>query len=235
MKDDEASAYFVSRSAPRKTGKRRSSRRAAGLLIATLLLLTAVVCLIVVFMPPRSEKDSVQAAAFGGKTYYFLYTAECTEKLQAETNAAYTAERGGAGFIYNDGTYKIVAAVYERESDVKTLVTVNPDSGYFALSLPKTSGDRSKIADHICGEWYATMYLTSTELDRGNITEAAAERAVSAACDSLARVVYDSGSDRVKRIVLPACEQGFSSNKSVLSNVRYITARVIVAALSALQ
>lgn len=230
MREDSSGAYLFSRSQPRSRQKRRSARRAAGMLIAALLLLTAGVCLLVVFLP-RGGQAPASATHAVEKTFYFLYTSECTDRTQAVASAASTSERGGAGYIHNDGTYKTVAAVYARESDVKTLVTVNPESAYFSLSLGKLSAAERKTAEYICGEWFDTMYLAATELDRGNVTESAAERAVAVACSKLARLVVQS-SVRME-LALPNSKYEFTDRRTVLSNIRYITADVIISAFCA--
>ena len=229
MKDEGSGAYLFTRSQTRPRQK-RSARRAAGMLIAMLMVLSAGVILLVVFLPPRSSSTSQAVSAFAGKTYYFMYTSESTDKAQAALSAADTSSRGGAGYVFNDGTYKIVAAVYARESDVKTIVSVNPESAYFSVTL--NAAKDSAALDYLCGEWFDTVYLASAELDRGNITEAAAEHAVSVACDKLVSLA-ESSDPKIKRALLNV-RYDFPSTVSVLSRIRYIVADVLASVSRAL-
>ncbi len=236
MKDNQSGAYFVSRRTLRDTPrrKRRGSHRAAGVLIAVLLLLTAGICLLVVFLPERSESTGV-SAGFGGKTYYFLATAETDEKVQALTSAQYAAERGGAGYIYNNGKYRIVASAYEREADVKTLVEVNADSHYFSLTFANSSyakGDK-RVLECLTGEWFSTVFTAASELDRGNITEAAAEHAVKKASGKLRKLAYSAESDRLKTAVVSVSLE-CPASRSVLSFIRYVNVGMLISVYDAL-
>ena len=224
---DSSGAYIVTRSQQRGRQK-RSALRPVGVLIATLLILSVIVCVIVFFLTRESSASETNASGFTGKTYYFMYTTECTEKVNAEVAAADAAARGGAGYVFNDGTYKVVAAVYAREADVKTLVSVNPDSAYFSVTLHAIGENASAALDYLCGEWFDTVYLSSSELDRGNITEAAAEHAVVKACDKLLSLVGASGHGGLCR-ALESVSYDFPNKRTVLSSIRYITAEVIAA------
>lgn len=220
----------------RRGARRRRSRRggrSAGILVTALLLLTAVTCLLVVFLP--RGKASTAVTAVSGKTYYFLCTAETEEKNAALVAAQSAAERGGAGYLYNDGKYKVVAAVYERESDAKTLVSVNADSFYFAYGLPKSdyaSSDK-KVLDYLIGDWFNTVYTAATELERGNTTESAAEHAVMAACDKLTGYALNAASERLKRAVI-ACAYDPPQSRTVLSYIRYINVSTVLSTITAL-
>lgn len=240
MKDDISGAYLISRhNRPRreKQYKNRGPRRAAGFLIAVLLLLTAGICLLVVFLPNLTKSTgSSSAVNFGGKTYYFLATAESTDRTYALTAAQAAAERGGAGYIFNNGNYHIVAAVYEREADVKTLVSVNDNSHYLSLSIPAgvfQKGDK-RVLDYLIGEWFQTVYTAATELDRGNITDSAAEHAVNGACKKLAELASGAETDALKNAVKSSCSFQIQGLRTVLSYVRYINASVIISVCEAL-
>ena len=228
-------AYIIQRGG-RKTSRRRGGAgRTAGALIAVLLLLTAAICLLVVFLP-RIRGGSAQSAsaAVGGKTYYFLCTAETDERLQGMMSSQNAMERGGAGYLYNDGKYKVVAAVYARESDVKTLVTVNADSFYFSLAVPSgnySDGDKAVIS-YLTGEWFDTLSIAATELERGNTTEAAAEYAAFRACEALKSLAFKA-SDPIKAAIT-SLSYSPPAAQSVLSYIRYIHVQYVIAAIGAL-
>ena len=230
-------AYIINRGG-RKAVRRRSgggAGRPVGVIIAVLLLMTAAICLLVVFLP-RFKAGAAQSASasVGGKTYYFLCTAETEERLQGMLSAQNAMERGGAGYLYNDGKYKVVAAVYAKESDVKTLVTVNADSFYFSRVIPGgnySEGDRAVI-NYLTGEWFDTLLLSATELDRGNITESAAEFAAFGACEKLKSLAFKAG-EKLKSAIL-ACRYSPPQTQSVLSYIRYIHVQYVVTVLGAL-
>ena len=238
MRYSENDAYIIQRGGGRRTSGRRrgGARRAAGILISVLLLLTAAICLLVVFLPRAGGGKSVGASAtIGGKTYYFLCTAETEDRTQSLLHAKNAMDRGGAGYIYNDGKYRIIAAVYARESDVKTLVTVNADSFYFSLNIrggDYASGDKAVI-EYLTGEWFSVVSAASTELDRGNITESAAEYAVASACDKLRGLAENAKSYRLKS-ALASCTYDPPQSQTVLSYIRYVNVQYVVSVISAL-
>lgn len=237
MRYSQNDAYIIERGGRKSSRRRRSGAgRAAGILIAVLLLLTAAICLLVVFLPRIGNKSTAASASVtASKTYYFLCTTETDERLSAIASSQNAIERGGGGYIYNDGKYKIIAAVYAKESDAKTLVTVNANSFYFSLSLPGgeyASGDKAVI-DYLTGEWFDTLLTVATELDRANTTEAAAEYAVQSACNRLRDLALKANSEKLKNAIC-ACVYSPPQTQTVLSYIRYIHVQFVVAAYSAL-
>lgn len=239
MKEYESGAYFVSRNSYKRTARSprpRRGRGAAGVLIAVLLLLTAAICALVFLLPRMTDRAADGAPTFKGKTFYFLATAQYSENEQALLGAQYAVERGGAGYVYNDGSYRIVAAVYDRETDAKTLVSVNADSHYFELSVPQLvcgSGEKTAL-EYLTGEWFATVFNVATELDRGNISDAAAEYAALTACRKLESLSDGVESGMLKRALMRSVEFARPQSRSVLSYIRYIHVRAIIEAVAAL-
>ncbi len=228
MREDSSGVYIVSRrSAKRSYGGRR--RGAVGALVAVLLLLTAGICALVIILP-RLEQTGGEASApaFSGKSYYMLATCETDNYAEATAAAQDAAMRGGAGYICNDGKYHVVAAVYSREADAKTLASVNPDSHYFEVRLaPSTLTDAERDAlEYLTGDWFDAVYTAATELDRGNATDAAADYAVMKACAELSRRAELCG-ERLRRTLLSASEYDTVRTRSTLSYIRYVTVRAI--------
>lgn len=229
--------YIISRR-PRRSEKYRDPRRpkrAAGVLVIVLLLLTAGICALVWLLPGLTETAG-GSPSFGGKTFYFLATAKTDERVEALTAAQAASDRGGAGHIYNDGEYRVIAAVYDRESDVKTLVSVNADSHYFALEYPKLDCDERdrRALEYLTGEWFSSVFAAVTELDRGNITDAAAERAVFSCCRRLEKLAYDCADRALQNALLSAVELDGQASRSTLSFLRLIHVKAIVYAYIAL-
>lgn len=233
MRYSQSDAYIIERGGRKNRRRGGGAGRAAGILIAVLLLLTAAICLLVVFLP-RAGNKSVDAPATVGKTYYFLCTAETDDRTQAVLSAQNAMERGGAGYLYNDGKYRIIAAVYSRESDVKTLVTVNADSFYFSLGLPggNYKQEDKAVINYLTGEWFDTVSAAATELDRGNLTQAAAEYAVTRACAQLRNLAYKA-TEKLKTSIL-SCTYSQPNTQSVLSYIRYINVQFVLSAYFAL-
>lgn len=240
MRYSDSDAYIIERGGRRSSGGRRrggGAGRAAGVLIAVLLILTAVICLLVVFLPRIGNNNTaVNSSAVGGNTYFFLCTAETEDRMQSISQAQDAMARGGAGYVFNNGKYRVVAAVYNREADVKTLVTVNADSFYFSLSLPArnyTSGDKA-VVEYLTGDWFDTVSASATELDRGNITESAAEYAVQSVCSRLRDLALKSDSEKLKNAI-SACAYSPPASQTVLSYIRYINVLYIINACAALE
>ena len=187
------------------------------------------------FFLPRLTSTVTSSPKYDGKTFYMLATAATDDRDEALLLATDAKSRGGAGFIYNDGSYRIIAAAYERESDAKTLVSVNANSYYFPLSVPTAdlSDNDISLLDYLTGEWFATAHTAANERDRGNITDAAAEYAVAKACAELSRRASD-GSSLLAQEIARAAEFSVPQNYTVLGYIRYIQISVIVAAHNAL-
>lgn len=236
MREYSEGAYFVSRKSRRPSPH---MRRGAGILVLVLILLTAGICLLVVFLP-RLTVGVSSGADFSGKTFYFLTVGEYDGYSEAAIAARDTVSRGGAGYIHNDGKYKIVAAVYERETDAAALASVNDNAKYFALSLPAAKlgeGDGAALKA-LSGEWFTAVFTAATELDRGNATEAAAEASVIAACRKLLQTSSKCGNAAVARAVESASDYSVIASerptRSTLSYLRYLSVRGIMRAAEAL-
>lgn len=237
MKEYDSGAYLVSRNSYKRAPNNRRPRRgksAAGVLIVVLLMLTAGICALVYFL---SRTQAVSGApVFVGKTFYFLAIAQETDRTEALKTSQYAIERGGAGYIYNDGNYHTVAAVYDREADVKTLVSVNSGSHYFELSLPQSTyedGDRA-VLEYLTGDWFTVVMTAATELDRGNITDSAAEHAVRTALLQLKKAALGAESEYIRSAVEEVCEYSVPQGRSVLSYIRYIHVRAVAEVAAAL-
>lgn len=227
MDDDARGAYLYYRNGTaggRRSKKRRSHRRAAGVLVTVLLLLSGAICLLVFFLPRLSVGVDARPSGVSA-VFYFLSTAEETEKQRAAEQAQSCSSRGGAGYVYNDGVYRIIAGVYASETDAKALASVNDGATYFKVEVAQDryAQGAMQALEYFAGEWFSAVDTAVRELDRGNITEAAAEHSVEKAFDKLCALLYAADDGNAKtaaaRISALATE---SPTLSVLSRIRYI-------------
>ncbi len=228
MAQNRSGAYIVTRG--RRGGPRRY--RGAAILILCLIVLSAGIVLLVMFMP-RLTAERASSTSFGGKTFYFLATAETEKRQVALEYAQDAANRGGAGAIYNDGKYKIIAAAYATEAEANSLVALN--EGAFCVSVSIDGAEKAndaKALECLCSDWFPKVYAASADLDRGAATEAAAERAVRDAFLELRACAVNADSELLREAIVSSCDYdiGESGARSVLSYIRYVTVRTIIAA-----
>lgn len=237
MREYESGAYIVSRRSGGRSGRNKRPRRSGGgaaLLFAVLIFLTVAICLLIVFLPKIKfgEKTVSGTPTFSGKTFYALAVGESDDYKTAAVFATDTANRGGAGYLYNSGSYSAIAAVYERESDAKALAELNENAHYFSVSLPKTScgeGDKA-VLDYLAGDFFGAVDTAAVELDRGNATEAAADYAVKNAFKKLLILGQNAESESLKIAIEQTCDYNLQNagNRTVLSYIRFMTVRVIL-------
>lgn len=226
MSEYYSGAYFV-----RRRGGAHG-KRAAGVLIAVLLLLTAAICLLVVFLPKITSDESVPTG--GGvtrKKFYILTTYVGSFRDDALLAAHDTSARGGAGYVYNDGEYKVVAAVYDSEADARALASVNDNAQYFEISiaLPESTDDGTVGAvEYLAGEWFDSVRRAADDLQRGSITEAQAEYAARSVCAVLSQKSELAQNSAVRRALDAACEYDCPQSVTPLAYIRYIQVRAIV-------
>ena len=213
---------IVSRSRKSRTSPRRGG---AGILIFVLLLLTAGICALVVLLP-RFNGKTVQTG-FAGRSFYMLCTGEADELETALLLGKDTSDRGGAGYVFNDGKYKIVASAYAREADAKLLTGVNSDSTYFEISFPKSGavGDGAALA-FFADEWFEKVSSAASDLERGTVTEAAAEFAVTSVSLKLVSLADKCESGALMRALRSATD-AVSGSRTVLSRIRYVQVRTL--------
>ncbi|MCH5163102.1 MAG: hypothetical protein J1G38_06390 [Clostridiales bacterium] len=224
MAQYSSGAYFISKKRRGPSG----GRRGVGFLIVVLLLLTAGICILAVFFPFGSEQASSEAETTAA-TFYFLATQECTDRQAASDGALSASSRGGAGYIYNDGSYKIIAAAYRKEGDAKALAEVNDGAFYFKFELKFgsiESKDRAAVK-YLTGEWFDALFNAADSLERGNITDAEADRTVRAACLKLLRYADKSNGKSLVRALQKAGEYSPPTGRSLQSYIRYVAVRAL--------
>lgn len=234
MSEYHSGAYFVRRGRGHGGG---GGWRAAGVLILVLAVLTAAICLLI-FLLPRFSTVASGKPGFGGKTFYFLAVGKYSARDDALLSVRDTVLRGGAGYVYNDGEYNIIAAVYDRESDAKALVSVNAGSFCVEFAVPRVdidvAADNSAL-EYLVTEWFADLQSAADELQRGTITEAQAEHAATTACSELCARAQAVTLSALKSALVASCEYSCPQSVSVLSYIRYVHVRAIVLTAEALK
>ncbi len=229
---ERSGVYFVQRRSRRKRGG--GGKRGAGILIAVLLLLTCAICAMAVFLPELSQTS--RSPEFDGKTFYCLVTAESDDFGAAYEAAEGTAAQNGAGYIYNDGKFRVIAAVYATEAEASAVVSVNAGSSYIAVAVPHCAleAEDADVLEYITGDWFREVAGAANDLDRGVITSAAADHRASAACKRLLNMSDGLHSAPLRRAVIKAGEYELHNDRSVVSYLRYIAVRAILKVCDAL-
>ncbi len=222
MAEYTSGAYFIRR-------KKGGRGKGAALLVLVLLLLTTGIVLLAVFLPRHSEETTTDSA--GGKNLYFLVSGQESSFSAALIAAQDCASRGGAGYLFNDGMFRAVASVYENEADARDLAALNDGASYFMLTMPAISlgGGDAAAYEYVLGEFFGTLYTAATELDRGKVTDAAADYAVSAACRKLGALSASTENQRLKRALETASVYAPNEDsRSLLSYIRFVQVRATV-------
>ncbi len=224
MAEYSTGAYFIARK------KAKGGRRTVGIIITVLLILTAAIC-VLAFVLPRDDVGASAQAAFGGKTFYLLATSRTDVRADALSAAQNTSARGGAGYVYNNGKYNVIAAAYKSKSDAQALVDVNDGSFLVELSVPSSniSGGDLKAARYIVGEWFDAMYAAASDLERALITEAQADRAAQVACAKLFSLAGGVKNPALCRAIEKSADYSVPSAVALKSYIRYIAIRAVVA------
>lgn len=115
-------------------------------------------------------------------SYYCVQTGMYSDLKTAELYAENVKSRGGAGYVYYDGMYRVVASVYTGALQAKTVAEkmehVGVDSTVFSIthspfsdnSLSAQTRDELNSLSTYADYCYQTLYNLSNELDTGKIS-----------------------------------------------------------------
>ncbi len=175
-----------------------------GLRIFLLLAVFAIIPIAVTY----AFLSKTEAAA--GKTYrvkaetrYFLVTGAYDVISDANLAAAVVKEKGGAGYIFNDGKFRIAAAVYNDKSTAEAVAAKQTiETEIYPITIAETSlGTDKAIAESLAAALNAydgvfrDLTAVTEEYEKGNSTDGAlALAATNAAADlkSAAREVVNA-------------------------------------------
>ena len=161
---------------PKKSTFRGKKVKSALPLMTFIIFAFSLGAILLVSLPsnPRAEKITVPA-----KSWHLVVVAEHTEIVKAEIEAQSVRERGGAGYIFNDGSYKIIASVYSTYEGASAVAEGIEGSFVYDLKIPSFSisdienEDRKELKESLF--FYQTLYeemLRKVEsFEKGEITE----------------------------------------------------------------
>lgn len=127
-----------------------------------------------------ADFDQSVSAKTDSETYYGLQTGMYNDLKTAEEYAQSIKSRGGAGYVYYDGVYRVVASVYKTAVQARTVCEKMGEAGIdatvFSFSISPysdssiSSSNREELisvstyADYC----YQMLYTLSNDIDTGN-------------------------------------------------------------------
>lgn len=178
---------------PRENIKKQRRRRVYVINIKRIILFSIAIVLLIsapvgVYVYKRLTKNVLPS-----KSYYFLQIYSETDGVKATADATLLKQKGGAGHIYNDGVFRIMAGVYDNYDDAFSVYSryaeSYTDSMVYELKVPRLDLGKFMESD-LCSAVLPIFKLTETEvfsslqsldysLDKGEISQAAVLSAVS--------------------------------------------------------
>ena len=176
MQSFQDTPFIIENKKSRKSA--RSGGRRGGLIVFLLLFFGAIAVGIVVFFSFGKNTFTVK-----GRTLYAVRLFASEVEAEATERAAAVKAAGGSGYVYNDGTYSVLAAIYANEKDAQTVADRNAGQ-IVTLTLPKfkckmyqdgaTSQTVSDCARYAFTTLFDDLYKISVDLDAHVLSESAA-------------------------------------------------------------
>lgn len=141
-----------------------------------MILLSLIALFVAVFYPfDQSAKTRIKS-----KTWHYVTVRFSTQHLESELASENVMQKGGGGFILNDGTFIITATVFENESDAQSVASGIENGGVYSLTLSaielNADGDTSDIKNALTVYVDVCRQLTKivSEYDEGKSTDSVA-------------------------------------------------------------
>lgn len=119
-----------------------------------------------------NDKDSIPAMHF-----YAYKISESTDFAVAYTAAEALSVKGGGGYIYNDGVFNVLVAVYPTEQEALSVVSQNTGGEVLSLNIPQVNISDSSAREcikYLIGDYFDGVYKTAIALESGSATQSAA-------------------------------------------------------------
>lgn len=158
-----------------KKSKCAPQRKRSGVKFAAILsALSVLVLFCVVFGSSRTTT----VTRVKNKEWYFVGIFTSSDSGQASIKALDIRTRGGAGFIYNDGNYSVIASVYPTEREAKTVAEKQPDPAtVIKVEFCEMKFSSEELNDSILSAFslptavVAELNETAQSYEKGNLTE----------------------------------------------------------------
>ena len=188
----------------RDYGGRRGACRRRVLPVFLILLLCSVVPIAATYAFLSGTTEAAgRIYRVKAETRYFLVTGSYDVTGDARLAAAAVKEKGGAGYVINDGKFRVVAAVYRDKKTAEAVAAKQKnDNEIYPVTIKETSlGENAEIAKRlsaaldICDSVFTDVTSVTEEYERGNLTDGALTLAVKNAAERLteaARKINDA-------------------------------------------
>ena len=151
-----------------KTGK-------SGRKFAVVVVLLSVILLLAVAFGAGGSKTVVRVKR---KEWYFVSVLTAADSGQANVKALDIRSRGGAGYIYNDGDFSVIASVYPTEREAKAVAAKQPDPAtiikiaFSETEFPPGEYDAAvKAALALPADVVAILTGAAYDFEKGNLSE----------------------------------------------------------------
>lgn len=128
---------------PRRSGKAGASGNKKYIVAVLIIIMLTGILLFADFLSNGLaiglfKKNSVDIA-LKASAYYAVETGSFTSMSEAKACAAETSAAGGAGFIYNDGVFHVLASAYTKQADAAAAAASYSAAGVFTVSIAQKS------------------------------------------------------------------------------------------------
>ncbi len=104
--------------------------------------------------------------------YYAIILFESENKEEAEQKAQESSDNGGAGYVWEDGKYMVVANVYKRQSDAEKVIENLSETEYSPVirTVRYVKSENYKEVLKVLEGIYSDLYEISKGLDKGEVS-----------------------------------------------------------------
>ena len=168
--------------------QKRSRSKGRGKAIAILAIILCF-CLTLVLSDYFSggyllaDFDQSAGASIDAEQYYALQTGMYSDLKTAEEYAKTVKSRGGAGYVYYDGVYRVIASIYKTAVQARTVGEKMGQSGidatvfsfsispYTDSSISQSDRNELELLSDYTDYCYQTLYTLSNDIDTGNLSQ----------------------------------------------------------------
>lgn len=168
--------------------KKRTQSKGRGKTIAILAIILCF-CLTLVLSDYFSggyllaDFDQSAGASIDAEQYYALQTGMYSDLKTAEEYAKTVKSRGGAGYVYYDGVYRVIASIYKTAVQARTVGEKMGQSGidatvfsfsispYTDSSISQSDRNELELLSDYTDYCYQTLYTLSNDIDTGNLSQ----------------------------------------------------------------